>query len=321
MDRRSFLKGSAFCAGGLVATSALPARAEEKAPDVKIFLGRGGFEQLTMNYVTIEIGATKPFSVLHISDTHLTAAYPHEGADKLRIAEQRTRTFGGFQERALCDSLKWAKTNCDYVLHTGDLIDWQSEANFDLVRKYFGPQVFGAMGNHEFYTYMPGEKITSEESFKTRSWPLLAAAYPVDARFSSRVVNGVNFICLDDTFGTVQPDQVEKFRAEVKKNLPIVLAMHVPFSTPELWRATVRYWRDRARFASAAIPEATGDYLRQQKDPVTREFIAYLKTEPLLKAILTGHQHLFAQERFSPTANQYIVAGNFLFAAEEILFV
>jgi len=320
MDRRTFLKNSAWWTGGLLATSALPTLAEDKVPDPKLFLGRGGYEQLTMNYVTVEAGAAKPFSVLHISDTHLTAAYDSEGPDKLKVAERRTKTFGGYQEMALRDSLKWARANCDYVLHTGDLIDWESEANFDLVRKYFGSDVFGSMGNHEFYTYMPDEKITSEESFKGRSWPILARNHPADARFSSKVVNGVNFICLDDTFGTVQADLVAKFKAEVRKNLPIVLAMHVPFMTPAIWRATNRYWWNGRKFTEVA-PEPKSDYLRQQNDPVTRDFIAYLRTEPLLKAILAGHQHLFVQDRFSPTAVQHVVAGNFMFAAQEVLVV
>jgi len=319
MNRRDFLRKTALWTGGLVATSALPAVAEEKKAELATFFGRGRFERLTMNYVTIEAGATKPFSVLHISDTHLTAAYDHEPEAKKAIAAKRTKTFGGLQEEALRDSLSWARENCDYLLHTGDLIDWQSEANFDLVRKYFGAEVFGSMGNHEFYTYMPDERITSEESFKDRSWPLLAEKHPADARFTSKAVNGVNFICLDDTFGTVQPDLVEKFKAEAKKGLPIVLAMHVPLFTPRLWQAASRYWRERKKFTDATVPAASGDYLRQQKDSVTRDFIAYLKTEPLLKGILVGHNHLFAQERFSPTAVQHVVAGNFLFAAQEVL--
>ena len=36
----------------------------------------------------------------------------------------------------------------------------------------------------------------------------------MDPRFASRIVNGVNFIAIDDVFGSVQPDQVEKFKAE-----------------------------------------------------------------------------------------------------------
>ena len=71
---------------------------------------------------------------------------------------------------------------------------------------------------------------------------------------------------------------------------------------------------------SAAVPDARGDYLKQRTDVVTRDFIAYLKKEPLLKAILAGHLHITVQDRFSPTAMQYVVGGNFMFHGQEVLF-
>ena len=58
----------------------------------------------------------------------------------------------------------------------------------------------------------------------------------------------------------------------------------------------------------------------QQEDKTTREFIAWLKKQPLLKAILCGHEHLTFQDQFSPTAVQYLVGANFLFTGREILF-
>ncbi len=305
--------------GGLVAVSHLPSLAD----DPSVFPERGRFERLMLAYQHVSAGAAAPFSILHISDTHLTEAYPDE-ADaeaKLKSRERRIRTFGGRQEEALRDSLAWAKQNVDYVLHTGDLIDWQSQANFDLVRKYYGEAMFGSMGNHEFYTYLPDEKITGLESFKERSWPLLKAAYPVDPRFHAQVVNGVDFICLDNVFGTVQPDQVEKFKAETKKGLPIVLCMHVPFHTDLIWRTSMQFWRGvNRKYRNAAIPDPSGDYKCQKEDPVTRDFIAYLKDERLLKAVLAGHLHITVQDRFSPTAMQYVIGGNFGFVGQEILF-
>ncbi len=318
--RRDFLRLSALGAGSIVAAKALPAFAD----DPSVFPQRGGAERLVLAYQHIHLGLKEPFSILHISDTHLSVAYPTEadGADKMKSMERRTRTFGGRQEEALRDSLAWAKDNVDYVLHTGDLIDWQSEANFDLVKKYYGDTMFGSMGNHEFYTYLPGEKHTWQEPFKDRSWKLLKEKYPIDARFSAKVINGVNFVCLDDVFGTVQPDQVERFHAEAKRGLPIILCMHVPFHTPDIWRASAKFWRFRGRKfrADTIVPDARGDYQRQLEDPVTRDFIAYLKGEPLLKGILAGHLHITVQERFSPTAIQYVVGGNFMFHGEEIFF-
>lgn len=314
MNRREFIGGF----GGLVAVSALPGCRTGK----NITFGeRGGFERLNLAYTHIEAGATAPFSILHVSDTHFTAAYEHEAVYACGMAPRRTQTFGGRQIESFESTLAWAGKNVDYVLHTGDLIDFQSEANFDLVKKYYGETMFGAMGNHEFYSYLPDEKHTWQEPFKGRSWPLLRATYPVDSRFFAKVVNGVNFICLDDVFGTVQPDQVELFHAEAKKGLPMILCMHVPFFTDNLWRITQRFWRNsNKKFRNAAIPDPTGDYKRQLEDPTTRAFISYLKGEKLLKGLLVGHEHVAMQDRFSPTAIEYATGGNFMFHAREVLF-
>ena len=312
-NRRSFLLG----VGGLVASSSLPALSD----DLRAFPSRGRYERLSLAYQHVKAGATQPFSILHISDTHLTAAYETEPVRLSGKSQERSTTFGGHQEEALCDSLAWAKEHVDYVLHTGDLIDFQSEANFDLVKKYYGESMFGAMGNHEFFTYLPDEKHTWLESFKTRSWPILKANYPVDARFSSKVVHGVNFVCLDDVFGIVQADQVDRFVSEVKKGLPIVLCMHVPFFTDEIWLKAWRFWRNSSeRFRTEGIPTLQDDVKCQREDKTTADFIAYLKSERILKALLVGHEHITMQDRFSDTAMEYVVGGNFLFHGQEVLF-
>ena len=303
--------------GGIVAASQIPVFADDPA----VFPKRGQYERLALAYLHVDVGATKPFSILHISDTHLTDAYPHEDEKKLKLKEIRTTTFGGRQEEALRDSLDWAKKNVDYVLHTGDVIDWISEANLDLVKKYWGKNVFGAVGNHEFSRYMWMEKGEGTTSYKALSDELLRKYYPFDINFSSTVLNGVNFVTLDDAYGNVTPEQVDRFRAEVKKGLPIVLCMHIPFYTDVMWRAHEKYWTGAGKkFTSSAIPRIAGDYWTQRNDSTTRDFIAYLKREPMLKAIFAGHIHMTMQDRFSPTAMQYTVGGNFMFCGQEILF-
>ena len=306
--------------GALVATSQLPALAED---DPTLFPKRGRFERLALNYGTVNIGLEKPFSILHISDTHLTAVYPHEDEKKQQLHKIRTTTFGGRQEEALRDSLDWARQHVDYVVHTGDLIDWQSEANFDLVKKYFGEGVVGCLGNHEFsqHMWLSEPKETGTEQYKDLTRKKLQEVFPYDIELQSQVVGGVNFVTLDDVYGYVTERQVELFRKEVKKGLPIVLCMHVPFHTENIWRADIRFWHDeKSRFRNVA-PDPSGEYKRQQDDPVTSAFIAYLKTEPLLKAILAGHLHITIQDQFSPTVTEYVVGGNFLFHGEEILFI
>lgn len=315
-DRRQFLG----CFGGLVATAMLPDGLQDGQ---KVFASRGNWERLSISYARIDAGASAPFSVLHISDTHLTATYDREPKVKQELKRIRTQTFGGRQEEALRDSLAWAKLNTDYVLHTGDLIDWQSEANFDLVRKYFGAIALGAMGNHEYSPsmWLGMEKETRDAAWREKSAAVLASAYPFDISFNAKAVNGVNFVMLDDVYGTVTAQQVVRFHAEVKKGLPIILCMHVPFFTDGLWLQASRFWRNYGKkFRFAAMPAPDGDLKRQREDRTTADFIAYLKGEKLLKGLLVGHEHINMEERFSPTAVQYCVGANFMFDAREILF-
>lgn len=316
LQRREFLR-TALATSAFVPVLTLPVLADNP----NLFPRRGKCERLVLSYVHIDAGATKPFSLLHISDTHLTAAYPHEDERKQALKKRRSQTFGGRQEEALRDSLAWARDNVDFVMHTGDLIDWISEANLDLVRKYYGDTVIGALGNHEYSRYMGLEKSEYTEDYKARSAQLLSKVFPFDIRLHSRIVNGVNFVTMDTVFSYVCPDQVERFEKEVKKGLPIVLCMHVPFYTDGIWRANDKFWRRSGKkFESAAIPNPRAGYKKQQSDITTRNFIAYLKKEPLLKGILAGHLHITVQERFSPTAIQYVVGSNFMFHGQEVTF-
>ena len=311
MTRRSFLANCGMAGGGLVATAALPSFADNP----ELFPQRGRWERLSIVAQHIKAGASKPFSILHISDTHLTAAYPEESEWTRKQAERRAKTFGGRQEESLRDTLAWAKQHVDYVIHTGDLIDFQSEANLDLVRKYYGENVgaiAGSLGNHEFYRGQPRAQET--EAFKKESAAKLAAAYPFDISLQSTVVNGVNFVTLDNVYGTVSAEQASRFEAEAKRGLPLILCMHCPFNLPRVHRAASKYWK---RNDLKTFPDVS-NWKYEHRDPVTRDFIAYLKAQPLLKGILAGHIHVTVSDRFSPTAVEHVVGGNFLFHGQEI---
>ena len=330
MNRRTFLTGSC----GLLASSALPTIAAEDKKDgdhlkrADAFANRGKYERFNASYAHLHLGVGKPFSLLHLSDTHLTAVYPEEAENKRIVSEARTnRCFGGRQEDSLRDTLSWAKANCDFVLHTGDLIDFQSRANYDLVKKYFGDGFMtGCLGNHEFTPemWLSDPKESRDEAFKDRTRKDLADVYPFDLSFHSKVVNGVNFVMLDDVYGYVTAAQVAKFETEVAKGLPIILCMHVPFFTDEIIRCCTKFWANPSRYRDSVVPApeksvSKQDLLVQRDDPVTRDFISYLKSEKLLRGILSGHLHIALEERFSPTAVQYVAPGNYLFAAREVL--
>ena len=311
-SRRCFLAGGALT-GGFFAAPSLPAVESEKPS--------GDMTPcMSISYAHIDAGAEKPFSVLHVSDTHLTEVNSEESPDLARRGIFRTRTFAGRQKEALRASLEFAERHADFVVHTGDLVDFVSEGNLAAVRSFFDNspvKVLCSVGNHEYWGLAPGKSYAPHES----NFRDCQAAFPNDLHFASRIVNGVNFVALDDSLvdedGGLAPfsqNVADAFSKEVGRGLPIVLCVHVPFRTPLVWTATHQHWRNRGRrFAGAhgAAPK----YSKSAED-----FIAYLKSVPLLKGILSGHLHCSVEERFSPTAMQFIAPPNFAFAARQILF-
>lgn len=315
-DRRNFIKGG-LALGGLA--SAVPLKADLPRVD---FGERGWYERMQMAYRVVRIGLPKPFSVLHISDTHLTAAYSHETKWR-EFSMMRTKIFGGYQEQAIAESLKWAKSTVSLTVHTGDLIDFQSEANLDLVRKYVGEsdEVLWTCGNHEFHVNPKEVGVEPTQAFNDLGRAALRQAFGRDLGFAARMVNGVNFVVMDNVYGYVTEQQVAAFSQEVKKGLPIVLGVHVPLFTENIRLLSDRYHMMGIKVKSARPPAPEGDCKRQLEDPVTRDFLSELRSEKLLVCVLSGHYHHFAEDRFSPTAMEYLVGGNYLFHGQEILFV
>ena len=307
MTRKEFLGSVLMASANLPVLAAVPARA------VGVPSSATG-DKIKPKDISIKAGATKPFSVLHVSDTHLTAVYPHEDKWKQHMSQADTPIFGAKQEEALAESIAYAKRHCDFLLHTGDLIDFVSAANLDVVRRHLPKGCIGALGNHEYSHYgWLVKKAGTAGPGREETRKMLSAYYPFRLPLAAKELNGVVFVALDDTDGTVSADQVAAFRRIAAQGKPIILCLHVPLYTSGICRAGKRWWK---KGTDEANPELKlPDFQRQKSDPTTRDFIEYLRGETRLKGILSGHLHMFAEDRFSPTAMQYVAAGNFSFKA------
>ncbi len=320
LDRRAFLAAGAgmLFAGGLRAGDGA-----NVVPKRKL----AGFKPLELRRIRIEAGASMPFKAVHISDTHIIRADATEkDPRKVQLAANRYPHLQ-YGEHYLVEAVMAARRDNALLLHTGDMIDFVSNANLKLVERYFGSDDwFVSSGNHEFSKYVGEARETA--AYKADSYDRVSAHFPNDLTFASRVVNGVNFVAVDDVYYNLTESQLALMEKEVAKGLPIVLMCHVPFYTPRhhdfelkmnrgecsyetgvpdekiaTWRAPKRplpkgdEWRDRR--------------VQQRADAATKEFVKYIKAQPLLKAILCGHCHRFFDERFSPTAVQYVCAATF----------
>lgn len=264
-----------------------------------------------MNYIntTIHVGTSKPFSVLHMSDSHLTLVDDRDDEKKHSLASRRAKNFPNALTM-LAAGEQLAREKNIPIVYTGDMIDFVSYANLDAAKRFTDENdCFMAAGNHEFALYV-GEAV-EDAAYRNQSLARVQTSFKNDIRFSSRKINGVNFIAIDNSYYLIEQEQLDALKQEVALGLPSVLLMHTPIYTAELFRYLIEERGVTCAYVMNAPVEAISFYdefrFRQQlADEVTREACAYISNTPLIKAVLTGHLHHDHQDWITPTLPQYI---------------
>ena len=264
-----------------------------------------------MNRITTEIcvGATAPFSLLHVSDTHLTLADERDDERKLQTADRRQETFPT-AESDFREILRIATEEKKTVVHTGDLIDFVSEKNLDMAREMTERiDLFMVAGNHEFTLYV-GDAVENA-AYRAISFDKVQAAFNNPLRFVARVMNGVNLVAIDNSYYRFEEWQLAALKDEVEKGLPILLFMHDPLYTEEYYEFSIEGKEKGTPAYLVAVPEEKmSDYsekrfAQQRADAVTRETVEYIKSQPLIRGVFVGHIHRDFEAPLSPTAIQY----------------
>ena len=241
----------------------------------------------------IHIGLPTPIRLVHMTDTHLCLADMRDNERKVTLGIKRTRVFAD-PKPALELASKTAKELGTPILHTGDLIDFVSVANLEFAKQYTDENdVFMAAGNHEFSLYVGEAK--EDVAYRNQSLETVQKAFKNDIRMSSRVVGGVNFVALDNGYYLFDAEQLAFLKEEAKKGLPLVLLMHNPIHEMPLYH--IMRANNPCAYLVDVPEELMQDYpadrfIQQKADDITKETVEYIKTEPLIKAIVAGHIHL-----------------------------
>lgn len=248
----------------------------------------------------IKVEAEKPFRFLHMSDTHFTLADKRDDERKQLLAKERTK-WHSTAEQISTEVETYAKKNGLMIAHTGDYIDFVSEANLDRLRKFTTENdVFFAAGNHEFSLYV-GEAFEDAE-YRNKSLEKVQSCIQNNMRFDSRKINGVNLIAIDNGYYLFDREQLDALKKEAEYGLPIILFMHTPLFDRELYQIMGEHnCLGTAAYMVATPEELMKNYseyrYRQQKaDDITLETVDYIKSQPLIKAIFCGHLHDFVSE-------------------------
>ena len=240
----------------------------------------------------ITVGATSPFKIIHLADTHMTYADMRDGERKVALSEKRSQYYRGAEDTlALASSLS-KKLSCP-IFHTGDLSDFVSAANLERAKSFVDENdVVLSAGNHEFSQYV-GETI-EDAAYRKQSLAKVQAVYKNDIRASAREINGVNFIILDDGYYKIDEEQVAFLRRELERGLPSVIVMHTPIYEPELYAIERR--KHDCGYLLGVPDELVDGYgseraKLQRADAGTWEAIDLIKRTPSVKAIIAGHLH------------------------------
>ena len=255
----------------------------------------------------LHLGVQESFRLLHVSDTHLTLADSRDCERKLRLAEGRAPAFPD-AENNLAGIERYARETGALIVHTGDLIDFVSEANLDRARRFTRENdVFFSAGNHEFSLFV-GEAF-EDEAYRNQSLAKVQAAFTNNIRVSARRLGGVNLVAMDDSYYRFDRPQLEALARELERGLPILLFLHTPLYEPELFRSVLE--REGCGYVTAAPEELirgySDDRFRQQcADEVTWETVRLIESSPLIKAIFAGHIHHTFESCPAPGLPQFV---------------
>ena len=240
----------------------------------------------------IPLGVETPFQILHLSDTHLTRANLRDGERKVKLAENRLSIFPE-AEAVLQSACAAAKELQVPIIHTGDLIDFVSLANLEAAKNFIDENdCFIAAGNHEFSLYVGEAK--EDAAYRNQSLTAVQAAFKNDIRMSSRIIGGVNFVALDNGYYLFEEKQFEFLKQEVEKGLPMILLMHTPLYEHALYEKMMK--QSPCAYLAGVPTELmksypTDRFQQQLADETTLEVMEYIKNQPLIKALITGHLH------------------------------
>ena len=260
----------------------------------------------------LEIGLEKPLKILHVTDSHLAFADERDNERKHALAK---RFSSQERERFFGEHLAYAKEQCDLLVHTGDLIDFTSQANFDFARKVLSEEkVFFAAGNHEFSQYV-GEAY-EDRAYKMNSFREMQPGLGAPLFFNSRVLGGVNFVAIDNSYHQFEPWQLTRLKKEIAKGLPIVLCLHVPLFEQSLYE---RHIERSGKGSSCYLAGCDEDHLPDDEwraieirpRGVTLETVDFIKSQPLIKAVLAGHVHFSFESALAPGMTQFVTGGGY----------
>ena len=251
----------------------------------------------------------RTYRILHVTDVHVSTAYPDEPEYFRKEAELRGGTYfppeGGYSAATRFPLFfrKARELGADCVLLTGDIIDFASRSNLDILsgtlKEAKIPAVY-CLGNHDWssmYDYhTPGQRaLNRETAAKTSGTDEL----PLSPHYRLEDMGEFLIFAFDNTEDRVATEVAEVAETVLRGGKPVLLACHVPFISPTLIRPTFDYWKNVFLIGEGGL----------KPDAATKRFIelAYAPESPVF-AVAAGHIHFDHEDKLTDRIIQFTTA-------------
>ena len=251
---------------------------------------------------TIEIGLEKPLKILHITDSHLPFYCESDTEDIINQGKKRDEKSSVLNLKEL---MEYGEKSCDIIVHSGDLIDFISKPCVEFAREFLkNEKLLFIAGNHEYWRC---DGSAEDMAHRMKSIEIMGGELCDGMLYNSRIVGGVNFVGIDESFHQAEYEQLDFLKEEVRKGYPVILFMHAPLYEEELYKKSFEFWNNENYLLgvdTALHPEIIGDMT--EPTDATGAFYEYVTSEPQIKAVLTGHLHLAYESRLPGGTMQYV---------------
>lgn len=257
--------------------------------------------------------------IMHITDSHVSVLSEieekyHLFSSRMDKAFQRVKHYKTKKkttpDKMFLSLLDIAvKEDVDLIVLTGDIVNNPSQSSITFIYeslKSLGIPYIYISGNHDWhYEGMEG----SEESLR-QTWiensllPLYDGRTPF---YSSTLIGGINFVAIDNSTYQINGDQLRFYTAQVERDYPIVLLLHIPLYLGQK--------SNQKEFTVCGAPQWGWDIDRNYKVEkrerwsksgnlaTTSEFLKTVKKSSNLSAVLAGHTH---KDHLSPISDNSI---------------
>ncbi len=258
-------------------------------------------EQITKTY--IDIGLESPVKILHITDIHLTLSDSNDSQEHIELMQVRTESFrktGNYAPRTPSqyfeEAIKLSDELGALLINTGDTMDIYTSGNVaEFHRIIKGHDMMYTPGGHEHQCRIMRAMEEPYPHIEEIRPKFQKEFCEYDLDFSSRIINGLNIICADNSLDYYNARTVELFKKELEKGLPIIVFSHDP-----LWTKTLY----------CTEPYHPNVRLTAEDYKTSHEMIDLLTNHPLVITTFAGHGHYEDQKEIGGKTH-YMTAGLF----------